>query len=154
MTFSLNIEEILAVLPQRYPFLFLDKITALNINHSITAVKNVSMNEHFFQGHFPTLPIMPGVLLIEAMAQAMSVLGYYSQKKTTKNSGYYVLAAVNNAKFKRPVVPGDQLIIQVTIERIGKEVLKCYACITVKRQMVCETIITGVWKACKIAFDK
>ncbi|MDP8212692.1 MAG: 3-hydroxyacyl-ACP dehydratase FabZ [Candidatus Zapsychrus exili] len=109
---ELDIQQIQKIIPHRYPFLLIDKVIELTPNEKLVAIKNVSVNEHFFVGHFPEEKIMPGVLQIEAMAQAGCIYFYYSKNMQGKNLIYY-LAKVN-AKFKAPVVPGDQLRIEVT----------------------------------------
>jgi 3-hydroxyacyl-[acyl-carrier-protein] dehydratase len=111
--------QIMNALPHRYPFLMIDKIVGGVVGESITAIKNVSGNESFFQGHFPGKPVMPGVLVIEAMAQAGGVLSHVTLIDLEPKPLFF-LAAVNNAKFRRTVVPGDQLVIQVNVERVKR----------------------------------
>lgn len=106
-----DIEEIKKILPQRFPFLMLDRVLELEPGKKVTAIKNVSINEQFFQGHFPDKPILPGVLIIEAMAQAAIVL-FYSQKQQDNKKMSYYLGAVK-ARFLSPVYPGDQLKVEV-----------------------------------------
>jgi 3-hydroxyacyl-[acyl-carrier-protein] dehydratase len=113
MTVSLDILEIQEYLPHRYPFLLVDRVIACEPGVSLTAIKNVSFNEPFFQGHFPHQPIMPGVLITEALAQATALLTALSDEKQGKG-GTYFLAGVDNARFKRPVLPGDQLKLEAT----------------------------------------
>jgi len=108
---SLDINQIQKILPQSYPFLFIDKVTELEAGKRIVAIKNLSITENFFQGHFPQNPVMPGVLIIEAMTQASLILYWSAYKdKMTKDSKFY-LGSVNT-KFKRPAFPGDQLRIE------------------------------------------
>lgn len=109
----LDINEIREYLPHRYPFLLVDRITEFEQGKSITGYKNVSINEPFFDGHFPGLPVMPGVLIVEAMAQAAGILGFKSQGKTPADGSIYYFVGADNLRFKRPVVPGDQLILKV-----------------------------------------
>lgn len=121
MTTSLNtieITEILDLLPHRYPFLLVDRVTDYTLGESIKAYKNITFNEPCFTGHFPGQPIFPGVLILEAMAQAAGVLGF---KTIGKNDKLYLYAGVDNARFKRPVVPGDRMDIDVSLikERRG-----------------------------------
>ena len=111
--------EIMAALPHRYPFLLIDRITACTSGESIVAVKNVSNNEPFFQGHFPGLPVMPGVLVIEAMAQAGGVLSHVSMIDVNPKPLFF-LAGVDKARFRRTVVPGDQLTIDVRVDKIKR----------------------------------
>lgn len=110
---------ILEALPHRYPFLMIDKVIECRAGESITAIKNVTNNEPFFQGHFPGRPVMPGVLVIEAMAQAGGVLSHVTMHDVEPKPLFF-LAGVNNARFRRPVLPGDQLVIQVGVERIKR----------------------------------
>lgn len=112
----LDIQQIRKLLPHRYPFLLVDRVTRFLPGESITAFKNVTMNEPFFQGHFPGRPIMPGVLIIEAMAQAGGILHYMSSDGTEPGQFFY-LVAVDEARFRRPVLPGDQLRLDVHVER-------------------------------------
>jgi len=111
----MDIQEILAILPHRYPFLLVDRILEIDPGKKIAALKNVSMNEPFFQGHFPRHPIMPGVLIIEAMAQAGAVLAYKSSKENEGKLVFFL--GIDKAKFRRPVYPGDQLRIEIDVVR-------------------------------------
>lgn len=133
----LNIEELLNILPQRFPFLMIDRVIELDPGKRVVAIKNVSVNEQFFSGHFPGLPIMPGVLIIEAMAQAAIVL-FYTKKDLDKNKKMAYYLGNVKVRFLNPVYPGDQLritvvplkmlssvaIVQVSAEVLGKEVAK------------------------------
>jgi 3-hydroxyacyl-[acyl-carrier-protein] dehydratase/UDP-3-O-[3-hydroxymyristoyl] N-acetylglucosamine deacetylase/3-hydroxyacyl-[acyl-carrier-protein] dehydratase len=112
----LNIEKILKILPHRYPFLLVDRVLKLEKGKSIIAIKNVSYNEHFFQGHFPDLRIMPGVLVVEALAQAGGILLHHSIPEPEKK--FVFLVKVDDMKFRKPVVPGDQLKLEVEIIRL------------------------------------
>ncbi len=116
---QLDIRDIKKIIPHRFPFLLIDKVTELNPNEKLTAIKNVSFNEQFFVGHFPEEKVMPGVLIVEAMAQAGCIYFYYSRNLHGKNLIYY-LAKVT-AKFLAPVIPGDQLKIEVTTIKFLKE---------------------------------
>ncbi|RLA32862.1 MAG: 3-hydroxyacyl-[acyl-carrier-protein] dehydratase FabZ [Gammaproteobacteria bacterium] len=120
--------QIMETLPHRYPFLLIDKITACEPGESITAVKNVSINEPFFQGHFPGKPVMPGVLVIEAMAQAGGVLSHVTLGDVEPKP-LFVLAGVNNARFRRFVAAGDQLVIDINVEKVKRGIwfYKCTA---------------------------
>lgn len=115
---SLDIKKILDVLPHRYPLLLIDRVTEFEKEKSLTAYKNITFNEPCFTGHFPGEPIFPGVLILEAMAQAAGVLGFMT---IDRNDGLYLYAGVDKARFKRPVVPGDRLDIHVELikERRG-----------------------------------
>ena len=108
----MDINEIKEYLPQRYPFLLVDRVLELTLGESIVAIKNVTGNENHFNGHFPGLPIMPGVLIIEAMAPAAGILGFKTLDKKPSEGSIYMFAGVDNARFKRQVVPGDQLILK------------------------------------------
>ena len=113
----MDITEISRFLAHRYPFLLVDRVIQLTPGESITAIKNVTINEPFFNGHFPNQPIMPGVLIIEAMAQATGLLGFRTLGEDPREDMLYVLAGIDKAKFKRQVVPGDQLILSAKISR-------------------------------------
>ena len=117
---ELNISEIQKIIPHRYPFLLIDKVVDLQPNKKLIAIKNVSINEQFFVGHFPDEKVMPGVLIIEAMAQAGCIYFYYSKNMQGKDLIYY-LAKVS-VKFIKPVVPGDQLKIEVTTIKLMSKV--------------------------------
>jgi len=111
----LTIEEIKEYLPQRYPFLLVDRVVEMEIGKSIVAYKNVTVNEPFFEGHFPHQPIMPGVLIIEALAQAAGVLGFKSQEKKPKDGYLYYFVGADNVRLRKPVVPGDCLTLKAEI---------------------------------------
>ena len=111
----MDIAEIRQYLPHRYPFLLVDRVLELTPGESIVAYKNLSINEPFFDGHFPQQPIFPGVLLIEAMAQAAGILGFKTQGKTPADGSMYLLAGVDNLRFKRPCVPGDRVMLRASI---------------------------------------
>lgn len=123
----LEINEIMELLPHRYPFLLIDKVVDYEVGKSLHAIKNVTINEPFFQGHFPIKPIMPGVLILEAMAQATGVLGFKTIEKS--DDTLYYFAAIDNARFKQPVVPGDVVNIHVEYlkERRGIGKFSCVA---------------------------
>jgi 3-hydroxyacyl-[acyl-carrier-protein] dehydratase/UDP-3-O-[3-hydroxymyristoyl] N-acetylglucosamine deacetylase/3-hydroxyacyl-[acyl-carrier-protein] dehydratase len=108
-----NIEDILRFLPHRYPFLLVDRVLALEKAVSIKAVKNVTYNEEFFQGHFPEVRLMPGVLIVESLAQAGGILLYHSIPEPEKK--LVLFSKIDEAKFRRPVVPGDQLLLEVEL---------------------------------------
>lgn len=111
----LDIVEIRKYLPHRYPFLLIDRVTELVEGESIVALKNVTVNEAVFQGHFPHYPVFPGVMLIEAMAQACGVLGFKTMNKTPDDGSIYLFAGIDNVRFKRQVVPGDQVVFECKI---------------------------------------
>jgi len=120
----MDIRAILELLPHRYPMLLIDRIVECEPGKRILALKNVTINEPFFNGHFPRLPVMPGVLVVEAAAQAAAVLAFVSAGKKSDDKSIYYLVGIDGARFKRPIVPGDQLLIEVTADRIGRELLK------------------------------
>jgi 3-hydroxyacyl-[acyl-carrier-protein] dehydratase len=113
----MEIREILDTLPHRYPFLLVDKVNELVVGERIVAQKNVTMNEEFFVGHFPHYPVMPGVLIVEAMAQAAGILSFKTMGKQSDENSVYFFVGIDNCRFKRPVVPGDILTLHVSIER-------------------------------------
>ncbi|MDP3611979.1 MAG: 3-hydroxyacyl-ACP dehydratase FabZ [Rubrivivax sp.] len=113
----LDIQHILRKLPHRYPFLLVDRVLELEKGVRIKALKNVTMNEPFFQGHFPARPVMPGVLMLEALAQAAALLSFESLGSEPGEDTVVYFAGIDNARFKRPVGPGDQLILEATIDR-------------------------------------
>ena len=120
----MDINEILQYLPHRYPFLLVDRVLELEEGKRILALKNVTMNEPFFPGHFPHHPVMPGVLIVEAMAQAAALLSFKSMGvKPDENSVVY-FAGIDNVRFKRPVVPGDQLLFDVSITQSKRNIYK------------------------------
>ena len=120
----MDIHEILAHLPHRYHFLLVDRVLEIEPNKSIHAYKNVTINEPFFVGHFPHHPVMPGVLIMEALAQAAGILSFKTEgKKPTQNDVFY-FAGIDDARFKRPIMPGDQLNLHVEIERQMRGVWK------------------------------
>ena len=113
----LDIQHILRKLPHRYPFLLVDRVLELEKGVRIKALKNVTINEPFFPGHFPARPVMPGVLMLEALAQAAALLSFESLDEDPDENTVVYFAGIDNARFKRPVGPGDQLILEATIDR-------------------------------------
>ena len=111
----LDVPAIQALLPHRYPFLLVDRVVEFEPNTRVLAYKNVTVNEPFFNGHFPDNPIMPGVLIIEALAQAAGVLGFKSQEKKPKDGYLYYFVGADDVRLKRPVVPGDKLMLEASI---------------------------------------
>jgi 3-hydroxyacyl-[acyl-carrier-protein] dehydratase len=118
-SFPLDVNAIKELLPHRYPFLMLDEIVVCTAHESVTAIKNVTADEPHFAGHFPDNPVMPGVLIIEAMAQAGGVLSHISNGDLDPRPLYY-LARIEDARFRRPVVPGEQLVIRVDADKIKR----------------------------------
>ncbi|WP_286236826.1 3-hydroxyacyl-ACP dehydratase FabZ [Neptuniibacter halophilus] len=117
----MDVNEIREYLPHRYPFLLVDRVLELEKGESIVAYKNVTVNEPFFNGHFPDHPVMPGVLIVEAMAQAAGILGFKTMDKKPQDGSIYYFVGADNLRFKRPVVPGDQLKLEARVvsERRG-----------------------------------
>ena len=111
MKVEINIEEIQEILPHRYPMLLVDRVTNMVLGDCITAYKNITTNEPFFTGHFPGKQVMPGVLIVEAMAQASGILGFNTMNKKPEDGSIYYFVGADNLRFKRPAVPGDQLIL-------------------------------------------
>ncbi|HXS03919.1 MAG TPA: 3-hydroxyacyl-ACP dehydratase FabZ [Rhodanobacter sp.] len=119
MTLPINVEQIQQLLPHRYPFLLVDRVIEIVPDVSVVAIKNATINEPFFQGHFPGHPVMPGVLIVEAMAQAAGLLTQLSRRlKGDTGSPLFYLVKVDNARFNAPVVPGDQLRLEVSQKRL------------------------------------
>ena len=121
---EMYIEEIRKFLPHRYPFLLVDRVTECVPGESIVAIKNVSVNEPHFTGHFPQQAIMPGVLIIEALAQVTGLLGFRTMSEEPSDDVLYMLVGVDGVRFKRQVVPGDQLVLKAKIERRSKVIWK------------------------------
>lgn len=111
----MDVNEIRKYLPHRYPFLLVDRVVELTPGESIIAYKNVTVNEPFFNGHFPDHPVMPGVLIVEAMAQAAGILGFKTMDKTPQDGSIYYFVGADNLRFKRPVVPGDRLQLEASV---------------------------------------
>ncbi len=120
----LDIHKILATLPHRYPILLVDRVLELEKGKRIKALKNVSVNEPYFMGHFPHRPVMPGVLMLEAMAQAAALLVFDMLDVVPDDKTVYYFAGIDNARFKRPVEPGDQLILEVELDRMKAGIFK------------------------------
>lgn len=121
---TIDINEIKKYLPHRYPFLLVDKILEIKIGESITAIKNVTVNEPFFSGHFPAQPVMPGVLIVEAMAQTSGILLFRTLGRYPTPTELYYLVGVDNARFKRLVEPGDQLRFEIEVLRKRRNLWK------------------------------
>lgn len=116
--------EVREYLPHRYPFLLIDRVISVEAGEEIVALKNVSVNEPFFTGHFPADPVMPGVLIIEAMAQAAGILGFVSEQKRPSDGYMYLLCGSDKARFKRQVLPGDQLVLRARLVTTKRNILK------------------------------
>lgn len=126
MAIQLDIKEILDRIPHRYPMLLVDRVLDMVPGKSIKALKNVSINEPFFTGHFPHHPVMPGVLILEAMAQAAAIFSFAEDTglKPVDGEAVYYFVGIDGARFRKPVLPGDQLIIEVEAERLGRTICK------------------------------
>ena len=133
-----GVKEILEALPHRYPFLLVDRVLELEPGKRIVAIKNVTINEPFFTGHFPYLPVMPGVLQVEALAQAAGILSFQTMGRVSGTSTVYYFVGIDRARFKRPVVPGDQLRLEVEILRISRSIWKYAGKATVDGQVAAE----------------
>lgn len=120
----MNIQEILEYLPHRYPFLLIDRVIECELGKRIRALKNVSVNEPYFNGHFPYYKVMPGVLVVEAMAQAAAILSFRTMGIKPDDKSVYYFAGIDRARFKKPVMPGDQLELEVSIVRTVRNVVK------------------------------
>lgn len=129
MSTAMDIHEVLEHLPHRYPFLLIDRVLEVVPNERIVALKNVTINEPFFPGHYPHHPVMPGVLVIEAMAQAAGILSFKTMERLPSDDSVYYFVGIDNARFKRPVGPGDQLILkaEVAMNRRGMWKFSCKA---------------------------
>ncbi len=134
----MDIHQILKQLPHRYPILLVDRVLELEKGKRIKALKNVTINEPFFVGHFPHRPVMPGVLMLEAMAQAAALLSFDTMGVTPDDKTVYYFAGIDGARFKRPVEPGDQLIMDVTLERAKAGIFKFKGTTYVGDQVACE----------------
>jgi 3-hydroxyacyl-[acyl-carrier-protein] dehydratase len=151
MSTQINIDKIMELLPHRYPFLMIDRILTLDADKSIETLKNVTINEPFFPGHYPHHPVMPGVLILEAMAQASALLSFSSMKaKPTENPNeklLYYFVGIDGARFRRPVIPGDQLIITSTLLRNVRGIVKFKATAKVDGQLAAEAELMCTVKA-------
>ncbi len=134
----MEINEIMAYLPHRYPFLLVDRVISLEPGKNIVALKNVSINEPFFTGHFPKHPVMPGVLVLEALAQAAALLSFKTVGNPPDSDAIVYIAGIDNARFKKPVMPGDQLMLHVEILRHLKGIWKYATYAEVGGQRVAE----------------
>jgi len=121
---TMNIHDILKKLPHRYPFLMVDRVLELEHGKRIKALKNVTVNEPYFVGHFPRRPVMPGVMMLEALAQAAALLSFDAMGAKAEDNTLYYFAGIDGARFKRPVEPGDQMILDVRLERMKSSIFK------------------------------
>ena len=134
----MDIYQILKLLPHRYPFLLVDRVVEIEKGKRIKALKNVTVNEPFFTGHFPSRPVMPGVLMLEALAQAAGLLSFDMLGVAPDENTVFYFVGIDNARFKRPVEPGDQLILEVELDRIKGGIYKFKGVARVDNSIACE----------------
>ncbi len=144
---DMDIREILKYLPHRYPFLLVDRVVSYEAGKDIVVLKNVTINEPFFSGHFPHYPVMPGVLIVEALAQAAAILSLRTEGITNDSDSVYYFAGIDGVRFKKPVVPGDQLILKVKIDQQRKGIWKYTARAEVDDKLVTEAKLMCTAKA-------
>jgi 3-hydroxyacyl-[acyl-carrier-protein] dehydratase len=145
----MDINEIIQYLPHRYPFLLIDRVLEIELGKSLVAIKNVTINEPFFTGHFPGMPVMPGVLILEALAQATCVLAYKSTDSKPSDEYLYLFAGIDNARFKRVVVPGDQLRLDVELQKCKQGIWKFSGKASVDGELVCSADMISAKKVTK-----
>lgn len=138
---EMDIFQVLKYLPQRYPVLMIDRVKECEPGKRVVAVKNVTANEPYFQGHFPGRPIMPGVLILEAMAQAAGVLAFSAEGESGQHNHVYYYVGIDHARFKKPVIPGDQLELEVKLERARSGIGKFSCVARVSGAVVAEAVI-------------
>ena len=141
MEVEINIEEIQEFLPHRYPMLLVDRVTDMVLGESVTAYKNITTNEPFFMGHFPEIQVMPGVLIVEAMAQASGILGFKTMDKRPEDGSIYYFVGADDLRFKRPAIPGDKLILNSKVITNKKGIWKFDCSATVDSELVAKAII-------------
>lgn len=133
---EMEIREILNYLPHRFPFLLIDRVLSCEPGKNIVAIKNVSINEPYFQGHFPGNPVMPGVMILEALAQAAAILSFLSLNRASTENLLYYFVGIDNARFKKVVIPGDQLTLDVTMTRKVRGIAKFLTVASVAQEVV------------------
>lgn len=138
----MEVTEIQNYLPHRYPFLLVDRVIEFEEDKRIVCIKNVTINEPMFTGHFPVTPVFPGVLIVEALAQASGVLAFRSRNRTLDDGYIYYLAGTDKTKFKRSVIPGDQLRLEVEIVNLRKHWMKASGKAYVDDNLVCSSLLT------------
>ena len=138
----MEVTEIWKYLPHRYPFLLVDRVIEFEANKRIVAIKNVTINEPQFTGHFPMTPVFPGVMIVEALAQASGILAFKSRNRTLEDGCIYYLAGTDKTKFKRSVVPGDQLRLEVEIVNLRSHWMKAVGRAYVGDQLACSSFLT------------
>jgi 3-hydroxyacyl-[acyl-carrier-protein] dehydratase len=137
----MDIQQIMRHLPHAYPFLLVDRVLECEVGQRIKAIKNVTINEPFFQGHFPGYPVMPGVLIIEALAQVSAILAYSTRDERPDKKSLLFFAGIDDARFKRPVFPGDQLVLESTELNVVRSVFKFAAKATVGGELVAQAVL-------------
>lgn len=139
---TMEVTEIQNYLPHRYPFLLVDRVIEFEEDRRIVCIKNVTINEPIFTGHFPVTPVFPGVLIVEALAQAAGVLAFKSRNRTLEDGYIYYLAGTDKTKFKRSVIPGDQLRLEIEIVNLRKHWMKASGKAFVEDTLVCSSLLT------------
>ncbi|MCD6039094.1 MAG: fabZ [Gammaproteobacteria bacterium] len=137
MKYIMDIHEVMKYLPHRHPFLLVDRVIEMKESESIVALKNITIDEPFFNGHFPSRPVMPGVLILEALAQAAGILAYKSTNTFPSEGVLYYFAGIDKARFRRVVEPGDQLRLEVKLLRAKREIWKLEGSAYVEGELVC-----------------
>jgi len=137
----MNVNEIMARLPHRYPFLLVDRVVEVELNKRIEAYKNITFNEDVFNGHFPGAPIFPGVMIVEAMAQASGILGFVSSGLSADDGKLFLFAGVDKVRFKRPVVPGDKLTLTSEVDTVKRNIWRFNTSASVDGKLCCEATL-------------
>ena len=138
---AFDIGQIMSAIPHRYPMLLVDRVVDMVLGESCTGIKNVTINENFFQGHFPSMPVMPGVLIIEALAQASAIVAYRGDPDAMGGRKLFLFAGIDDARFKRQVVPGDTLVLESTFVKGMRDVGRWAVRATVDGQLACEATL-------------
>ena len=142
----MNVNEIMGLLPHRYPMLLVDRVVEYVSNERILAYKNITVNEEVFNGHFPGAPIFPGVMTIEALAQASGILGFLSTGTTADDGKLYLFAGVDKVRFKRPVVPGDKLMLSSEVETVKRNIWRFKTVATVDGEVACAATLLCAYR--------
>ena len=143
---TLDIHQIMEYLPHRYPFLLIDRVIELDPGVTLKALKNVTVNEPFFQGHFPVRPVFPGVMTLEAMAQASAILAASGLDKKLEKNIVYLFAGVDKARFKRAIEPGDQIVFEIELIRQVRNVWKCGGTASVDGALSCSAEVLFTYR--------
>ncbi len=142
----MNVNEIMGLLPHRYPMLLVDRVVEYVPNERILAYKNITVNEDVFNGHFPGAPIFPGVMTIEALAQASGILGFLSTGTTADDGKLYLFAGVDKVRFKRPIVPGDKLMLSSEVETVKRNIWRFKTVATVDGEVACAATLLCAYR--------